>query len=132
MFQIKSLPSVECGWARKASKRVYLFSSGRRIAVMVTDAWLAFTITLSTLLGLHAWVDAVCTVATLFPNLQWERSAALYPTLFAHSYTREDPLACRLLTYVVACMGLVRLCAVIFAYDPVLLALVGIMYILEG
>ena len=58
------------------------------------DAWYAYTVTLATLMGIHAWVDAVCTVATLFPGLQWDCCSGVYPSLFMHSYTREVSFLC--------------------------------------
>ena len=33
--------------------------------------WFVCTVVLATLLGAHALIDAICTVATLFPNLRW-------------------------------------------------------------
>ena len=98
---------------------------------MLDDAWYGYTVGLTTLLSIHAWIDAVCTVATLFPNLQWERAASVYSSLFLHNHVREDPLACRLLIYTVAAMGLVRVAAVVVPFNPVALFLASIMYLLE-
>jgi hypothetical protein len=51
--------------------------------------WFLCTVTLMGLLSVHALIDAVCTLATLFPALRWGWFASLYPSLFRHSHVRE-------------------------------------------
>jgi len=51
--------------------------------------WFVCTVVLATLLGAHALVDAICTVATLFPNLRWNSFRSIYPSVFKHSHVRE-------------------------------------------
>ena len=57
------------------------------------DVWFGYTAALTTTLGIHAWIDAVCTIATLFPHLKWEASASLYGCLFKDGFTREVNVA---------------------------------------
>jgi len=93
--------------------------------------FVAFTYALCTLLIAHATVDALCTIATLFPVQCMARLTTLYPSIFTHSYVREDPLIGRLLIYAVAAMSLVRVMAVVVPYNAPTMLLVAIMYCLE-
>ena len=94
--------------------------------------WFVCTVVLATLLGAHALIDAICTVATLFPNLRWSWFRSIYPSVFKHSHVRDDDLTCRLLIYAVAAMGVVRLAAAVMPFNPALMLLAAAMYVLEG
>lgn len=93
--------------------------------------FLFFTYAVCTALAIHATVDAMCTIATLFHIQCMACLATLYPSIFIHSYVREDPLVSRLLIYTVAAMSLVRVMAVIVPYNAPTMMLVAVMYLLE-
>ena len=91
-----------------------------------------FTVCIMAVLALHASIDALCTVSTIFNMPRLRYFMTLYPSMFLHSYVREDPLICRLVIYTAAAMSLVRCMAVLTPFNPPVMILVGIMYILES
>lgn len=93
--------------------------------------FLNFTYFLCAILAVHATVDALCTIATLFHIKCMSALCTLYPSIFIHSYVREDLLINRLLIYTVAAMSLVRVMAIIVPYNAPTMMLVAVMYLLE-
>ena len=91
-----------------------------------------YTVCIMAVLALHASIDALCTVSTIFNMPRLRYFMTLYPSMFLHSYVREDPLICRLVIYTAAAMSLVRCMAVLTPFNPPVMILVGIMYILES
>ena len=91
-----------------------------------------FTLSVVLVILAHAVVDALCTVSTLFHVERLKFFSTLYPSLFLHSYVRDDPLINRLVIYASTSMSLVRLMAVVTPFNAPIMTLVGIMYSLEG
>ena len=91
-----------------------------------------FTMFLCMFLALHASIDFLCTIGTLFHIQRLSCFTSLYPSMFIHSYVREDALVGRLLAYTVAAMSLVRVMAVIVPHNQPTMILVAVMYCLEA
>ena len=91
-----------------------------------------FTCFVVIVIGLHACVDALCTISALFHAPRLRCFTTLYPSLFLHSYVRDDPLIGRLVVYAAAAMSLVRVMAVVTPFNVPVMLLVGVMYLLEA
>ena len=91
-----------------------------------------FTFLVVSVILLHAGIDALCTVSTLFHVQRLKFFTTLYPSIFIHSYVRDDPLIGRFVVYVACAMSLVRAMAVLRPFNAAVMLLVGIMYLLEA